>query len=766
MAGKAWRWRQRCHSTPLHLRRTPSSRAGATNDLLTDQGTEGGCAARLNGFPSPVRFLLIVVALLPVPRPPKQITAVSVLSRNAAWARVSGTYPVARLHRFPISSSSSYIPHIHARSFHSVSPVSESLTGRQDARLTSRAQCLKHPGVDLVLSCRAPAAWVSIHRTSRQLDRLWREGCRLLPLPATFRVHPCASSPDNDQADHDPSRPSPTHIAFSATSTLQVRECYAAALNAGGIPSGAPSHRNNDCGCFNAAVEDLDGNTIEFILREPCEAEHQQAIPAPSEHSRVLDWQEDVARSGADDVQSATSRVSKAKSRAQTALDLASTTSKSMRSSSQAPTPSITRTRTEPIGPSYDNGGKAIVGTLLGAAAGAAFAYAMCQSERDNARDEASFAASTRSRPLARSMSAREGRSQSNYEGKSTVSKRSHRNFSTTESRVSSRYPPRSMPRTMQRMLQPTAFNEDDNEVQDVISRYTQSRRPAPSRSQTCDAIDYQPSVKSHVSGRSNGYGLQRASTLPVDNAYLLEAPKTAPASHHTSRRGSFEDDKLQRHDSVVSARSRHSEARRSSASTAKPSRRERDSHYDSASKAGSARPSTHRDRDRESHYDSASKASTAKPSRRGSTYDSAAHVPIPPSRSHSYYSAAERPLPPSRSASHVSAAQVPAPASRAGSRYTAAPQDPGANALSDHETVVPEDSISCVDFSAPRREKAGSSRHGGAGGSQRSEASTVKPAKRSGGSRHSAATMPVRSREEAYGKEHKGGKRSLLSFA
>lgn len=381
-------------------------------------------------------------------------------------------------------------------------------------------------------------------------------------------------------------------------------------------------------------------------------------------------------------------------------------------------------------------------------------------------------------------MSASGGRSRSNYEGKSTVSRNSHRNFSTTESMVSkkphrnfsttesmrsSRYPPRSMPRTMQRTLQAVPYNQDglDREVQDVISRYTQTRRPAPSRSQTHDAIDYRATVKSQISSRSNAYDLKRASTLPVDGPYLLPAPRTAPASRHTSRRGSVEDDKLKRHDSAISVQSRHSEARRSPTSQPdKPSlsRHDRDSHYSNASKASTAKT-----RDRDANNESASKASTAKPRHRSSTYDSAAAVPIPPSGTHSYYSAAEKPLPPSRSASHTSAAQVPAPSSRAGSRYPAVPEDAKVGMISDLDTVVPEDSISCVDFSSREREKRpSSSRHGSS--SKRSEASTVKPTKereRKGSSRHSAQTLPMRSRDDVYGSEHKrSGKRSLMSFA
>ncbi|KAF2766978.1 hypothetical protein EJ03DRAFT_248802, partial [Teratosphaeria nubilosa] len=60
---------------------------------------------------------------------------------------------------------------------------------------------------------------------------------------------------------------SPAHIAFRADSRLDVRNCYASALYAGAYPSGAPSYRNGECTVFNAAVEDLDGNVVEFVFR-------------------------------------------------------------------------------------------------------------------------------------------------------------------------------------------------------------------------------------------------------------------------------------------------------------------------------------------------------------------------------------------------------------------------------------------------------------------------------------------------------------------
>ena len=176
------------------------------------------------------------------------------------------------------------------------------------------------------------------------------------------------------------------------------------------------------------------------------------------------------------------------------------------------------------------------------------------------------------------------------------------------------------------------------------------------------------------------------------------------------------------------------------------------------ASKAPS-RASEHRskhtsDPDRASHHSSRhSSASTLKPSKHGSSrYESAVEVPLPVSQAPSY----------------VTAAQVPIPESNGG-----AWEDPEeSDGLGDTRTVVPDDSISCVDFSKPRSSARSShshksSRHHGSS-SKRSEAAgsdrTVKAASRKEGSRHSAATLPVRSREEAYG-TGKGGKKSTFSY-
>lgn len=432
---------------------------------------------------------------------------------------------------------------------------------------------------------------------------------------------------------HHRARVSPNHIAFAADNRLAVRDCYTAALNAGARPSGAPSYRNNDCSCFNAAVEDEDGNTIEFIFRESCES-HEK--PTSSQLTRAETCQGGVSRSTVnDDVQSMASKASRTKSRAQTALDVASTASKSVQKST-APAPGITRSRTEPITSIYNNGGKAIVGTLLGAAAGAAVAYAMVQSERDSARDEVVFASSPRSK----ASSLKDHRPRTNYEG-SIASRKSYRPETVKSSHLQS---------GGMRAIEAPEYDAED--IQDVISRYNSSRRPELQRSRTYDAIEYPP--RSNASGRSDRFSTNRAATMPIEMPhYLIEGPKTAAASRHTSRRGSMESS-LKRHDSGVSMHSHHSRRRSS---------------FDSGRRS------------------SMSKASTEKPGRRGSLYESAANVPLPPSKSQSYVSAANMPLPSSRATSYMSAAQIPVPLSQTNGGYTEEESD----GLGDTDTVVPE---------------------------------------------------------------------------
>lgn len=404
------------------------------------------------------------------------------------------------------------------------------------------------------------------------------------------------------------------------------------------------------------------------------------------------------------DDESISSRTSKAQSRARTALDLASNVS-SKRTSKQPSSPGISRSRTEPV--ASGSGSKNLVGTLLGAAAGAAVAYAMAQSERDGARDEADYARS-------RASSTRNSRPPSSYE-RSTVSRVSGRRSKSTN-------------RGMLAIEQP---RYSDDEFDDVLSRYASSRRPAPSRSRTYDALEYAP--MSMASARSDRYSMKRASTLPNDPLDYVRGSQTAPTSRHTSRRGSLEDDqKLKRHDSAVSVGSRHS------------------------------RRSINGDR-----YSSTSKTSTVKPAKRSSTYDSAPNVPIPSSQAPSYITATNYPLPPSRATSYASARQDAIPRSHRGYMDSADDSD----GLGDARTVLPEDSISCVDFSSSRSKGKGktsgkspqkSSSKRPSEANSKATAFRTKPTE----SKYSSQTAPAAWRDEYYGERDGRGKRSNYSYA
>lgn len=578
-----------------------------------------------------------------------------------------------------------------------------------------------------------------------------------------------------------------------------MRNCYAAALHAGAHPADAPSYRDGECTVFNAAIEDLDGNVISFVFRERGDSEEEgegDAAVSVIDNSRVLTWQKDVAASGLhDDVQSLSSRVSRDKSRAQTAMDLASQAAGSIRSRSAAPAPGISRSYTTPaISSTTDFPSKAFLGTILGAAAGATIAWAMTKAEHENERVEAAFEGSMRSQ-----RSVEDGQStvrpRRNYSVTESHAPRSHRNYSTTESQASRRYPPRSLARSM-RAIEPASAAFDDADVQDILSRYTASRRPLPAtRSRTLDAADY-------ASLTSSYRHLKRSTTLPVedDHQYLLEAPKPrsiAPshrssssrardadkstrstASHHATGRRSHHhhedegvDQDLKRRDSGISMRS--SSHRSSHAGSL-----HRSSHRPPSAStvvAGSSSSSSRR-----------SSASTIKtPPRHGTSlnhHESAVNVPLPPSRTaSSYVSVTSAKASSVKAPSYVTAAQVPIPSSHGNGWTQEEPWPSGAeeesDGLGDTKTVVPDDSISCVNISVSARSQSsrhrsqrtskGGSRASGRDSDRKSDA-TVRPIMRKRGEGGgSAASLPVRAKEEYYRHdEGRPGKRSTVSYA
>lgn len=156
------------------------------------------------------------------------------------------------------------------------------------------------------------------------------------------------------------------HVAFAALSRNAVLAFFTAALKAGGRIHGEPAIRDAESGYYSAAVLDFDNNSIEVTHREDAKAEPSQLQMRDAESKSVLSWQKDVAKSTASDsplAKSASSRV--------------------IINNFTVPTTTVI----QPIldsKPKSDMSTKALLGTLLGAAAGAAVAYAMTKAEDES----------------------------------------------------------------------------------------------------------------------------------------------------------------------------------------------------------------------------------------------------------------------------------------------------------------------------------------------------------------------------------------------
>ncbi|EFE41295.1 glyoxalase family protein [Trichophyton verrucosum HKI 0517] len=221
------------------------------------------------------------------------------------------------------------------------------------------------------------------------------------------------------------------HIAFPAPSRDAVSAFFIAALKAGGKIHGEPCVRDAERNYFSAAVIDFDGNSIEAVHRNdaPSVAPSRKGSVVNDKALTVVDNGSVVSKhstkSRAMTVAPAKSEVSVAKSRAMTVAAPAksevssASTAKRMSSKSvmapapqqpQAPRPQLSRQETTSTTTttnvhyivtkekSGDNlsGAKAVVGTLLGAAAGAALAYAMVKGDSQSQQETITPVTTTR----------------------------------------------------------------------------------------------------------------------------------------------------------------------------------------------------------------------------------------------------------------------------------------------------------------------------------------------------------------------------------
>lgn len=162
------------------------------------------------------------------------------------------------------------------------------------------------------------------------------------------------------------------HIAFSAPSRSVVDAFFFAALKAGGRIHGEPVVRDQETGYYSAAVLDFDDNSIEVMHREEKVEASGTASGDPGEH-RVLKWQKEVVRS------TVGSDVKSENGVARIVINNIAT-----------PTTKVSYSPPEPR-PGSEMSAKALVGTLLGAAAGAAVAYAMTKGEEESQKASAAI---------------------------------------------------------------------------------------------------------------------------------------------------------------------------------------------------------------------------------------------------------------------------------------------------------------------------------------------------------------------------------------
>ena len=157
------------------------------------------------------------------------------------------------------------------------------------------------------------------------------------------------------------------HVAFAAPSRSAVQAFFTAALKAGGRIHGEPAVRDQETRYYSAAVLDFDNNSIE-VTHRPKQLEPPKSIAGNTDDPRVLNWQKEVAKS------TAGSSVPSQVAPSRVAME-------NVASPTMVITQSTTTTETKP---KSEMSTKALIGTLLGAAAGAAVAYAMTKGEEES----------------------------------------------------------------------------------------------------------------------------------------------------------------------------------------------------------------------------------------------------------------------------------------------------------------------------------------------------------------------------------------------
>ncbi|KAK4108144.1 hypothetical protein N656DRAFT_683661, partial [Canariomyces notabilis] len=467
-----------------------------------------------------------------------------------------------------------------------------------------------------------------------------------------------------------------SRIVFSVPSAVAAEDTYEFALRANPdlsdadprhsgeaytAASGVSAHRTGtSSGGIRVLITDFDGNIMEVVYRPPPEYPSNYSGPTvrrtrstSEEAVRILDWNYDVAASS-----------------------LPPSTSRRpydpYPEDDEPPYPSIRRSVT--VGPStYDpapsakgnpNGLStgAVVGTLLGVAAGAALTYSAVKGDRGRSpRQEYDMPSFVRRSTFPERYDSYSGRKSRYADMERGVEKVG---YSDEYAPVSDyrRPPPEYIARYSQ--VSSPRSREVDDIYDDSRTRYTSSRPRTSARSRSEAASNRAPYPEDEPEYRS--YTGSRSSRQPpvVQRSYTYDTPER---------------------DSYVSARSHRSNSTLRAAPSPRPDPLTSPSYASHHSRSGSRVVTTTTIR------------ATGSPrafSREGS-YLSARNVPLPESRATTYISTYDIPIRDSRPGTYVSARHVPLPPSGVGSSHARWDVEEGID--DDDDSVAPSDSISNV---------------------------------------------------------------------
>lgn len=186
------------------------------------------------------------------------------------------------------------------------------------------------------------------------------------------------------------------HVAFQAPSKTAVQHFFTAALKAGGKFHGEPAVRDNS-GYYSAAVIDFDGNSIEAVFRPDAsddkENDVQSAVSSKAISKVTPDAKSQVSSAPPSEIKSSISR-SAPPTEALTPVRMASgeiienivTEARSAADVARTLVQSVSGSSASQARPSGNGESNAILGTLLGVAAGAALHYAFTHDKASNSR--------------------------------------------------------------------------------------------------------------------------------------------------------------------------------------------------------------------------------------------------------------------------------------------------------------------------------------------------------------------------------------------